>query len=133
MNYTPRLTLVVPRVKAPESGEVLAYLDPDSGGSETFSVPLSSDGQEPVTHFAAYSPILLEAYTALTGTNAALKAYTDVQPDKFYPNGDPVPRPTTGRVLSFKQGLVIEDVDNLVGFNAFITSLGLQRIEPQEI
>lgn len=123
MTYTPRLTIVVPTGVLQNSSEVFAILDPDSGGAATFSVPLSADGLEPATHYAAYTQLE-------QGTYAALTTLTTTQ-FRNYVNSLATQR-GRGQIASataFKNAVAIEDVNNLVGFAAFIASLGLQRVE----
>ena len=124
MSYTPRLAIVVPVGVLQNSSEVFTILDPDSGGAATFSVPLSADGLEPVTHYAAYTVLEQATYDALT-------TMTTTQ-FRNYVNGlaDQRGRTQIASATAFKNAVEIEDINNLVGFQAFITSLGLQRIEP---
>ncbi|MEF3074114.1 hypothetical protein V2P20_03660 [Methylobacter sp. Wu1] len=58
--------------------DITRVLDPDSGGAETFQVPLSSDGQPPVTHWAAGLELSEGLLTILkTYTASEFKVYLD--------------------------------------------------------
>lgn len=60
------------------ANDITRVLDPDSGGAETFKVPLSPDGQLPITQWAASLYIGEELLTILkTYTAAEFKVYLD--------------------------------------------------------
>lgn len=62
------------------ASDVFNILDPDSGGSNTFTIPLNITGSslEPTTYWAAYTYLEPVTVTALTTyTTIELKAYVD--------------------------------------------------------
>lgn len=101
------------------SSDVFNILDPDSGGSATFRVRLSANGQEPVSHFGTRTMLEEATVNALQNMSTTeFKAYIDqVSAQRG--------RAPVGSVTAFKNSL---QMDNGTTFDAFIASLGLQRI-----
>ena len=120
---TPRLSLIVSSGVLNNSSAVFGVLDPDSGGASTFSVPLSADGQAPATHFGTYTMLEDETHDALVGMNTIeFLAYVNLLA---------MERGRAGlqSSVAFKNSLQIEDINNRVGFWAFIQSRGLQVVQ----
>jgi hypothetical protein len=111
--------LIVSNGVLQNSSDVFNILDPDSGGSSTFSVKLSANGQLPVTDWAAYTPLDADVYSALTTmTTTEFKAFVDI---KAAERG----RAPVGSVTAFKNNVRIGGQGDPWGY---ITSLGLQII-----
>jgi hypothetical protein len=98
--------------------DVGRIIDPDLGGAFTFSVGLSSDGNEPATHYACRTYLSEQTHQALTQLDAAqLKVLLDqMATDR---GRDPV-----GDIAGWPYSLVIDDGD----FYQFIQTQGLQVI-----
>jgi len=56
MIYNHNVSLIVPIAHLQTAKAVSRALDPDIGGANAFQMMLSSDGSEPVTHAAYYTP-----------------------------------------------------------------------------
>lgn len=121
-HYTARVAIIIPANVKPDTDAIFSILDPDVGGADSFTVPLSSDGGKSITHWATYTRLIQESYTALTTfSNNAFKNYVDsVKPDNSVP---------LGRVQSFKQNVRIgaEGQD----FWEFVAAQGLVPYEPE--
>ena len=120
-HYSPPVCLVVSNGVLQNSSDVFAVLDPDSGGKDTFSVRLSANGLEPVTHWGCRT--LLETATLdhlRNDTTQQFKAYVELKAAEFG-------RQPLGSVTAFKNNVQIS-ADN-GDFWEFVASLGLQRIE----
>ena len=118
MAFVGPFTLIVPVGVLQNSGEVFNILDPDNGGTDTFIVPLSANGQAPATHYAARTQLEESAYNALTNMSVTeFKTYIDQLATE---RG----RTPTGSITAFKNSLVIGPAD----FNTAVTTAGLQRI-----
>jgi hypothetical protein len=119
MAFTEPYCLVVANGVLQNSSDVFAILDPDAGGSGTFSVPLSANGQLPATDWAAYTPLLVDVYEALTTMDVQqFKTFVDQRALEFG-------RQPVGSVTAFKNNVRIGGQGDPLGF---IASLGLQRI-----
>lgn len=123
MAYTDRIPFVIPAINKSDADAVFATMDPDFGGAGSFSVPLNATGAGNPTHWGSYGPVETGAYAALTGTNAALKAYLDSRPAK-----SGITPPSLGVVQSFKQTALLGAPGQ--NFWAFLTANGLKRVEP---
>lgn len=124
MTWTGRYLLIVGEGVLKNSSDVFNILDPDVGGASTFTVPLSADGLEPVTHYAAYTPLQPATRDALLNMSTTeFKAYVDQLAQER--GREPV-----GSITAFKNSLQMsaEDADPW----AFIATVGLQRVVPQE-
>lgn len=121
MTYTDRIALVIPDGQKANANATWAVLDPDSGGSATFSVPLSASGIGPATHWGTSTQLQQATYDALaTMTSTQFKTYV---------NGLAGQRNrATVASVGFKSSLSIDTA--AIGFYAYIASLGLKRIEP---
>lgn len=62
--------LIIPNGVFQNSSDVFNILDPDSGGSASFSVPLSANGLPPVTHYGTNTWLEEGTITALQGSTA---------------------------------------------------------------
>ncbi len=122
MTYLGPFPLAVPVGVLQNSGEVFNILDDDTGGTSTFRIPLSADGQNPPTYYGAYSVLRDTVHLALTGMSVVeFKAYVDqLAVDKG--------RTPTGSVTAFKNSLLIGAAGQ--NFFEYIASQGLQRIAP---
>lgn len=119
MSYTEPKNLIVSAGVLANSSDVFAILDPDSGGAATFSVRLSANGLEPVTHWGARTQLLEATFDALTTmTTTQFKAYVD---QVAAASG----RTPVGSVTAFKNNVQIDGGN----FWTFVASLGLKRIE----
>ena len=124
MSWTGRYLLIISEGVLKNSSDVLNILDPDDIGSSTFTVPLSSDGLEPVTHYAAYTPLQPETRDALLYMSTTeFKAYVDQLAQER--GREPV-----GSITAFKGSLQMSE-ENADPWG-FIESVGLQRVVPQE-
>lgn len=94
-------------------------IDADVGGAFTFSVMLSSDGQEPATHYACRTFLSQETHQALTQLDAAqLKSLLDqMATDRG--------RESVGDISGWPYSLVIDEGD----FYQFIAGQSLQIID----
>jgi len=89
-------------------------LDPDTGGDKTFSVPLSADGSEPATHYAASTAAaesFVQTVQAVRGGQADLAALVAADYAARWPGLTP---PTAGECSAFLATAVIA-VDRLWG------------------
>lgn len=120
MSLVGPYTLVISAGVLANSSDVFNILDPDSGGASTFTVPLSADGQNPPTYYAART--LLEA-----ATHDALKNMTTTQ-FKAYVDQMQVARgrEAVGSITAFKNSLRMSEA----GADpwAYIATLGLKQI-----
>ena len=135
MAYTGRIPLVIANGVKQNGSDVFGVIDPDSGGAATFSVALSADGQLPATHWGTLTPLqtsgdttdyttwdTYEAFTEAANANS-FKEYVDRRAAEYG-------RTPVGSVTAFfnamrNGGMGAEGQD----FDAFIASLGLQRID----
>lgn len=113
--------LVVSNGVLQNSSEIFTVLDPDSGGADTFKVPLSADGLDPTTHWGAYGYFEPETITALGLSTTEFKAYVDDLATERE-------RPGVGSVTAFKNNVQISAEGQ--DFYEFVATLGLQRIKP---
>lgn len=113
--------LVVSNGVLQNSSDVFTILDPDSGGAGTFSVKLSANGLEPVTHWGCRTPLEPATLNALQNMNITqFKAYVD---QVAAIRG----RQPVGSVTAFKNNVQISAAD--ANFWTFVASLGLQAIQ----
>lgn len=119
-HYVGPFTLIVPVGVLQNSSDVFNILDPDSGGASTFTVPLSADGQNPPTYYAARTMLGADAHNAL--------ANMTVQQFKTYIDQLAVERGRTpvGSITAFKNSLIIGSSN----FAEALAAAGLQRIVP---
>jgi hypothetical protein len=68
--YTRRLLIAVPAADQARANTAATQFDPE-GGSETFRVPHSPDGQEPATHYVCCASMSEERYRQITAFIAA--------------------------------------------------------------
>lgn len=98
--------------------DVGRIIDPDVGGSFTFSVRLSSDGNEPATHYACRTYLSPETHQALTQLDATqLKALLD----QMAVNRG---REQVGDISGWPHSLVVDDGD----FYQFIAGQNLEVV-----
>lgn len=135
MPFTARIPLVISAGVRQNGSDVFAVIDPDSGGALTFSVPLSADGSEPATHWAAYTRLptssattdyttwdTFEAFTEADNANQ-FKQYVDRRANEYG-------RAPVGSVTAFFNAMRNGGMGAQgQGFDGFIGSLGLQRVE----
>lgn len=118
MAYLGPFALIIPTGVKLNGSDVFNILDPDSGGAETFSVPLSADGLAPATYWGARTFLEDDTHNALTNmTTTQFKAYVDA---KAAQRG----RTPVGSITAFKNALLIDSGD----FWAFATANGLKRV-----
>lgn len=99
--------------------DVGRIIDPDLGGAFTFSVRLSSDGQEPATHYACRTYLSEQTHQALTQLDASqLKALLD---QMAMDRG----REQVGDITGWPYSLIINSDD----FHQFIADQSLQIID----
>lgn len=120
MNYIGPFAMVISAGVKLNASDVFNILDPDSGGANTFSVPLSANGALPATHFGARSVLEEATHNALTNmTTQEFKTYVDaLQVERG--------RTAVGSITAFKNNIQISEAD--ADFWAYATGLGLQRI-----
>ncbi len=124
--WTGRYGIVVSNGVLKNSSDVFHILDPDTGGAETFSVPLNASGDpaDDVTHWAAYTPLLVEVRDALLYMSTAeFKAYVDQRAQELG-------REPAGSITAFKNDVRFSEENGNVW--DFIASLGLQRVQSSE-
>lgn len=125
MTWTDLHCLVVANGVLQNSSDVFYLLDPDVGGANTFTVPLSADGSSPATHWAAYTPLQVATRDALLNmTVQEFMDYVNLKAAEF--GRDPI-----GSVTAFKNNVQIS-AENENPWN-YIASLGLQRVVTEEI
>lgn len=120
MAYLGPFCMVISAGVKQNGSDVFNILDPDSGGGNTFSVPLSANAALPATHFGCRSMLEAATHNALTtmGTTQ-FKAYVDaLQVQRG--------RQAVGSITAFKNNIQISAANG--NFNTFIASLGLQRV-----
>ncbi len=125
-DWTGRYGIVVSNGVLKNSSDVFHILDPDTGGAETFSVPLNASGDpaDDVTHWAAYTPLPVEVRDALLYMSTTeFKDYVDQRAQKF--ERDPV-----GSVTAFKNDAQFSAEGQDIW--EFLASLGLQRVQSSE-
>ena len=121
-NYSRPVCLVISNGVYQNSSDVFGIIDPDSGGASTFTVKLSANGQEPVSHWATRTQLEVSAYDALKTMNTTqFKAYVDAKALEYG-------RQPVGSITAFKNNVQISEDD--ADFWQFIAGLGLQRIVP---
>jgi hypothetical protein len=119
-NYSRPVCLVISNGVYQNSSDVFGIIDPDSGGANTFTVKLSANGQEPVSHWACRTQLEVSAYDALKNMNTTeFKAYVDAKALEYG-------RQPIGSITAFKNNVQISADD--ADFWQFIAGLGLQRI-----
>ncbi len=124
--WTGRYAIVVSNGVLKNSSDVFHILDPDTGGAETFSVPLNASGDpaDDVTHWGAYSPLPVEVRDALMFMSTTeFKAYVDERAAEL--GREPV-----GSVTAFKNDVQFSPEGG--SFWDFIASLNLQRVQSSE-
>lgn len=96
--------------------DVGRIIDPDTGGTFTFSVRLSSTGQEPTTHYACRTFLSEQTYQALTKSDATqLKALLDqMAADRG--------REQVGDISGWPYSLIVDDGD----FYQFLSDQSLE-------
>lgn len=120
MTYLGPFCMVISAGVKQNGSDVFNILDPDSGGGNTFSVPLSATGALPATDFACRTVLEAATHNALTTmTVQEFKAYVDaLQVQRG--------RTAVGSITAFKNNIRISEAD--ADFWAYIASLGLQRV-----
>lgn len=120
MAYQGPYCMVISAGVKQNGSDVFNILDPDSGGGNTFSVPLSATGLAPITDWGTRTQLEAATFDALTTMSTTqFKAYVDslqVQRGRI----------AVGSITAFKNNIRISAAD--ADFNAYIASLGLQRI-----
>jgi hypothetical protein len=117
--YTQDLNLIISNGVLQNSSDVFNILDPDSGGANSFTVKLSANGLEPVTHWGCRTILEQATYDALTTMGTT--EFKDYVNQMAAIRG----RQPVGSVTAFKNNLQIDAGD----FWAFIATLGLQRVQ----
>jgi hypothetical protein len=110
--------MLVPVGVIQNSSDVFSILDPDSGGSATFTVRLSANGLEPATYYGART--MLEQSTVNALTTMSTTQFMDYVNQLAAQRG----RNPVGSVTAFKNSLLMGQGD----FWAFVAANGLQRI-----
>lgn len=125
MTWTGRHCLVVANGVLQNSSDVFYLLDPDVGGANTFTVPLSADGSAPATHWAAYTPLQVATRDALL--NMKVSEFKDYVNALAVERG----REPIGSVTAFKNNVQIS-AENANPWD-FIAGLGLQRVVEEDV
>lgn len=118
------ITMIVTEAALVNSGEVFNVLDDDTGGTKTFSVALSPNGQAQATHWAARTYLQPDVENALRNmTTTQFKAFVDAKAAEKN-------RVAPLNVTAFKNSLVM----SAVGADpwAFIAAQGLQIVQTAE-
>ena len=122
MAYIGPFNLLLPTGVKQNGSDVLAILDPDSGGAATFSVPCSVGGIDPPTFWGARTMLEADTHNALTTmTTQQFKDYVDAL---AVTRG----RQPVGSITAFKNAIIIGD--GAQGFSAFLAANGVARIQP---
>ncbi len=124
--WTGRYAIVVSNGVLKNSSDVFHILDPDTGGAETFSVPLNASGDpaDDVSDWAAYSPLPVDVRDALLYMSVQeFKAYIDQRAAELG-------RTPVGSVTAFKNDVRLSEEGG--SFWDFIASLNLQRVQSSE-
>jgi hypothetical protein len=112
--------LIIPTGVKLNGSDVFNILDPDSGGSATFSVPLSANGLAPVTHWGTSTWLEDGTHNALTNmTTTQFKAYVD---QLATIRG----RTPVGSITAFKNAILVSAQG--ANFAGFVAANGLQRV-----
>jgi hypothetical protein len=99
------------------SSDVFNILDPDTGGSATFSVPLPLYGTGTPTHWAAYTQLEEATHDALVNMNMTqFRAYVD---EMAILRG----RGPMGSITAFKGSLQISEEDE--NFLTYLERIGM--------
>ena len=123
-NYVGPYNMLVPTGVLQNSSDVFNILDPDSGGSKTFSVKLSANGQEPPTYYGCRTMLEEATENALLNMNTTeFKAYVN---ELSVIRG----RTPVGSVTAFKNSVLMNKTQS---FWTYIASQGLQLIQPPPI
>lgn len=113
------IALIIPDGQKANANAVWGIFDPDFGGANTFSVPLSASSTAPATHWGANS--YLE-----DATNNALRNMTSTQ-FKAYMDGLAADRQRTAPgAVGFKSSLIMGAVGQ--NFWEVATANGLKRV-----
>jgi hypothetical protein len=110
--------MIVPNGVKQNSSEVFYILDPDTGGAETFSVPLSADGLAPATYWGTRTPLEWPTYDALK--NMTTTEFMDYVNSLAAERGRAPPNS-----VAFKNSLLM---DETMDFWTFVASLGLKEL-----
>lgn len=119
MTWVGPYNLIVPNGVLQNSSDVFNILDPDTGGSKTFSVKISANGSDPVTFWGTRT--LLDHTTVDALQNMTTQQFKDYIDQLAVQRG----RTPVGSVTAFKNSLLM---DNTMSFSAFVAANGLQRI-----
>jgi hypothetical protein len=120
-DYSRPVALVISNGVYQNSSDVFGIIDPDTGGANTFTVKLSANGLEPVTHWGCRTQLEVSAYNALKNMNTTeFKAYVDAKAAEYG-------RQPIGSITAFKNNVQISADD--ANFYTFVASVGLQRIQ----
>ena len=130
MNWTGNIPMSISDTLKTKANEVWNLIDPDQGGPNTFSVPLSPSGAANATHWGTMTLLERECYDALAGnpqpdgtrialTNAEFTAFLNARAAKL---GRPVPTNANSFRPQFRIGVEGQ------GFDAFLTANGLKRV-----
>ena len=133
MNWTGNIPMSISDTLKTKANEVWNLIDPDQGGANTFSVPLSPSGSPNPTACGTMTLLERERYDALAGTpqpdgsrvaltNAEFTAFLQARSVKL---GRPIPSNANSFRPQFKIGVEGQD------FDAFLAASGLQRVAVQ--
>ena len=112
--------LIIPAGVLQNSSDVFNILDPDSGGSKSFTVKLSANGAEPASHYGANTWLEEGTVDALKNmTTTQFKAYVDQLATQ---RG----RAPVGSITAFKGSLLMGEQGG--NFWDFVTANGLKRV-----
>ena len=130
MNWTGNIPMSISDTLKTKANEVWNLIDPDQGGVNTFSVPLSPSGGSNPTAWGTSTMLERECYDALAGTlqpdgvtrvpltNAEFSAFLAMRSAKL---GRPVPANANSFRAQFKIGVEYQN------FDEFLTEQGLKR------
>ena len=133
MNWTGNIPMSISNTLKTKANEVWNLIDRDTGGTRTFSVPLSPSGSPNPTAWGTMTLLERECYEALKGrdngdgtftplTNAEFTAFLNARSAKL---GRPIPSNANSFRPQFKIGVEGQD------FDAFLAANGLQRVAVQ--
>jgi hypothetical protein len=135
--YTGPVPCSISDTQKTKASEVWNLIDPDQGGTDTFSVPLSPSGGNNPTAWGTLTMLERECYDALAGTlqpdgvtrvpltNAQFDAFLAMRHAKFPDR--PIPSNAGSFRPQFKIGVEYQE------FDGFLSEHGLQRVALPEV
>lgn len=118
--YSARVVLIIPDKSLEQFSNVFGILDPDSGGRDTFSIPLSATGKGRPTHWGAFTALEQD-------TKEALQTYSKKRFETFVRGKASRRRQILPKENVEKTDLIVAEVPR-DGFEAYLKTIGLKVI-----